>query len=125
MLFIFVSQLKQAEAALKAEDEEIEEVREEFTVRVTATEKKYQAAAKVSWCCSREYSFPSHIPVYFCSFLQDLSLDFRPSNLPCLRICTEFPWLILGTGNSKELAACLVYNIIETKIFIALSKMET
>ena len=64
MLFIFVSQLKQAEAALKAEDEEIEEVRQEFTVRVTATEKKYQAAAKVSWCCSRAgYPFPSHIPV--------------------------------------------------------------
>ena len=69
MLVIFVSQLKQAEAALKAEDEEIEEVRQEFTVRVTATEKKYQAAAKVSWCCSIEYSFPSHIPVYFRSFL--------------------------------------------------------
>ena len=74
MLFIFVSQLKQAEAALKAEDEEIEEVRQEFSVRVTATEKKHQAAAKVSWCCSRGYPFPSHIPVcsapvYFYSFL--------------------------------------------------------
>ena len=61
-ILLFVSQLKQAEAALKAEDEEIEEVRQEFTVRVTATEKKYQAAAKVSWCCSRKYiyPFPSH-----------------------------------------------------------------
>ena len=125
MLFIFVSQLKQAEAALKAEDEEIEEVRQEFTVRVTAMEKKYQAAAKVWLCCSRKYSFPSHIPVYFRSFLQDLSLDFRPCNLHCIKIGIEFPWHILGTGNSKELAACLVYNIIETKIFIALSKMQT
>jgi len=47
-MLLFVSQLKQAEAALKTEDEEIEEVRQEFTVRVTATEKKFQAAAKVS-----------------------------------------------------------------------------
>ena len=47
-MLLFVSQLKQAEVALKAEDEEIEEVRQEFTVRVAATEKKYQAAAKVS-----------------------------------------------------------------------------
>jgi len=37
----------QAEDALKADDTEIEEVREEFTVRVAATEKKFQAAAKV------------------------------------------------------------------------------
>jgi len=43
----FYSQLKQAEDALKTEDEEIEEVRKEFTVRVAATEKKFHAAAKV------------------------------------------------------------------------------
>lgn len=61
-VLLFVSQLKQAEAALKAEDEEIEEVRQEFTVRVTATEKKYQAAAKVSWCCSRNI----HSPPFLC-----------------------------------------------------------
>lgn len=48
MLFVyFLSQLKQAEAALKAEDQEVDEVRQEFTVRVAATEKKFQAAAKV------------------------------------------------------------------------------
>lgn len=71
-ILLFVSQLKQAEAALKAEDEEIEEVRQEFTVRVTATEKKYQAAAKVSWCCSRNIHlppFPLEAPVYFHTFL--------------------------------------------------------
>ena len=43
----FHSQLKQAEDSLKVENEEIDEVREEFTVRVAATEKKFQAAAKV------------------------------------------------------------------------------
>ena len=46
-LFAFLSQLMQAEDALEADDTEIEEVREEFTVRVAATEKKFQAAAKV------------------------------------------------------------------------------
>lgn len=39
-------QLKQAEDAFKGENEEIEEVKKEFTVRVAATEKKFQAAAK-------------------------------------------------------------------------------
>lgn len=43
----FYSQLKQAEDTLKTDDEEIEEVRKEFTVRVAATEKKFNAAAKV------------------------------------------------------------------------------
>lgn len=43
---ILRSQLKQAEDSLKVEDEEIEEVRQEFTLRVAATEKKFQAAAK-------------------------------------------------------------------------------
>ena len=47
MFFPFASQLKQAEASLKADDEEIDDVRQEFTVRVAATEKKFQAAAKV------------------------------------------------------------------------------
>lgn len=43
---ILRSQLKQAEAALKTDDEEIEEVRREFTVRVAATETKFKNAAK-------------------------------------------------------------------------------
>lgn len=47
-LFIFYnSQLEQAEIAFKTDDQEIEEVRKEFTVRVSTTEKKFQAAAKV------------------------------------------------------------------------------
>ena len=60
-ILLFVSQLKQAEATLKAEDEEIEEVRQEFTVRVAATEKKYQAAAKVSQCRSRNIHSPPQL----------------------------------------------------------------
>ena len=48
VLFIFYySQLEQAEIALKTDDQDIEEVRKEFTVRVATTEKKFQAAAKV------------------------------------------------------------------------------
>ena len=46
-IFLTLSQLKQAEDAFREEDEEIEEVRKEFTVRVAATEKKFQATAKV------------------------------------------------------------------------------
>ena len=47
VLFIYNSQLEQAEIALKTDDQEIEEVKKEFTVRVATTEKKFQAAAKV------------------------------------------------------------------------------
>ncbi|XP_074606065.1 TATA element modulatory factor-like isoform X2 [Acropora palmata] len=43
---ILRGQLEQAEIAFKTDDQEIEEVRKEFTVRVSTTEKKFQAAAK-------------------------------------------------------------------------------
>ncbi|XP_067044419.1 TATA element modulatory factor-like isoform X3 [Acropora muricata] len=43
---ILRGQLEQAEMAFKTDDQEIEEVRKEFTVRVSTTEKKFQAAAK-------------------------------------------------------------------------------
>ena len=66
VLFIFKynSQLEQAEIAFKTDDQEIEEVRKEFTVRVSTTEKKFQAAAKVClyFCAKRSFILtPFHI----------------------------------------------------------------
>ena len=78
VLFIFKynSQLEQAEMAFKTDDQEIEEVRKEFTVRVSTTEKKFQAAAKVClyYCAKRSLILtPFHIQNFTNINLQNIS----------------------------------------------------